>query len=302
VKVLVIGNCTVDLSFAVPRFPRAGETLLADEKLTDLGGKGANQAVVSTRFGAMTLLAAPLGRDAEGEWALARLEAEGLRCDTLLRGDFATDLSIIYVKPGGENCIVSSHQAAAAVTPQWVADFLASYTTPNDILLMQGNLAIGTTLAGLKAARRSGVRTLLNPAPIQYSYEGLLPWSDIVILNELEAMDLSGEDDPIAGGEAIHRRGVPYAIVTLGHEGAVLIGGDHGRLRLPAPVVEAVDTVGAGDTLCGALAAALARGFDVSKALRVAVEAASLAVTRKGSQSSFPTATEAAQILARHET
>jgi ribokinase len=175
VRVVVIGNCTVDLSFAVPRFPRAGETLLADEKLVDLGGKGANQAVVSARFGAGTLLAAPLGRDAEGEWALARLEAEGFTCESLLRGDFSTDQSIIYVRPGGENCIVSSHQAAAAVTPDWAASILTRYAGPDDILLMQGNLALDTTLEALKAARRSKVKTLLNPAPIHYSYERLLP-------------------------------------------------------------------------------------------------------------------------------
>jgi len=114
-------------------------------------------------------------------------------------------------------------------------------------------------------------------------------------------MELGERDDPIAGGRTIHARGVPYAIVTLGHEGAVLIGGDDGVLRVPAPVVEAIDTVGAGDALCGALAAALARGFEIAKALRVGIEAASLAVTRKGSQSSFPTVTEAAKILARHE-
>ena len=110
-------------------------------------------------------------------------------------------------------------------------------------------------------------------------------------------MELGERDDPIAGGRTIHARGVPYAIVTLGHEG----GGDDGVLRVPAPVVEAIDTVGAGDALCGALAAALARGFEIAKALRVGIEAASLAVTRKGSQSSFPTVTEAAKILARHE-
>ena len=300
-RVIVIGNCTVDLSFAVPRFPRAGETLLADEKFVDLGGKGANQAVVAARFGAVTVLAAPLGRDAEGEWAIAKLEAEGFARETLLRGDFSTDQSVIYVKPGGENCIVSSHDAAAAASPDWAANILARYAGPDDILLMQGNLGLDTTLAALKTARQSRMKTLLNPAPIYYRYDRLMPWTDVVILNEIEAMELGERDDPIAGGQAVHAGGVPYAIVTLGHKGAALIGGDDGLLRIPAPVVEAIDTVGAGDTLCGAFAAALARGFEIARALRIAIEAASLAVTRKGTQSSFPTAGEAAEILARHE-
>jgi ribokinase len=300
VRVLVIGNCTVDLSFAVPRFPRAGETLLADEKFIDLGGKGANQAVVAARFGAQTVLAAPIGCDVEGDWARSRLEAEGLASDALLRVESLTDQSIIYVAPGGENCIVSTHRAAAAATPEWAASILSRYARRGDILLMQGNLALETTRAALDFARRSGVTTILNPAPIQYSYDRLLPSTDIVIVNEIEASELGERDDPIAGGQVIWADGsVPYVIVTLGSHGAVLISAE-GLVRVPAPIVAAVDTVGAGDTLCGAFAAALATGISITSALRVAITAASLAVTRKGTQSSFPTAVEAADILARH--
>ena len=106
-RVIVIGNCTVDLSFAVPRFPRAGETLLADEKFVDLGGKARQPGPsVGACSGRRDRVAAPLGRDAEGEWAIGKLEAEGFARETLLRGDFSTDQSVIYVKPGGENCIV----------------------------------------------------------------------------------------------------------------------------------------------------------------------------------------------------
>jgi len=298
-KVIVIGNCTVDLSFSVPRFPRAGETLLADGKFVDLGGKGANQAVVASRFGAATIFAAPIGRDVEGEWACGKLEAEGLAPDTLLRVDAPTDQSILYVAPGGENCIVSSHQAAAVAAPDWATGILDRCAAPGDMLLMQGNLRLETTRAALEAARGLGVTTILNPAPIQYRYGSLLPWTDIVILNEIEATEIGERGDPVASGQAICAGGVPHSIVTLGREGAVLIGGG-GLARLPAPFVEAVDTVGAGDTLCGAFAAALAGGFEIAMALRIAIEAASLAVTRKGTQSSFPSAAEAAGILARH--
>lgn len=68
-KIIVVGNCTVDLSFSVSALPRPGETLLATSRTVDLGGKGANQAVVATRFGAETILAAPIGSDADGDWA-----------------------------------------------------------------------------------------------------------------------------------------------------------------------------------------------------------------------------------------
>jgi ribokinase len=297
-SVLVIGNCTVDLSFAVPRFPRAGETLLAHERRVDLGGKGANQAIVARRFGARTLLAAPIGRDAEGDWAWARLQAEGLPLHGIQRTDTATDQSIIYVTPEGENSIVSSHRSAARATADWARSAVAA-APPGTILVMQGNLSLSTTCAALGAARARDLRTVVNPAPIQYGYEGIFQLTDVALLNEVEARELGGGDDAIAAAQAIHESGVGTVIVTLGAQGAVAISRS-GRERMPAPSVAAVDTVGAGDVFCGALVACLARDAGLLAALRVAVEAASLSVTRRGTLSSFPSAAEAAAILEHH--
>ena len=108
-KVIVIGNCSIDVSFSVPRLPKPGETLLARSRTVDLGGKGANQAVAAARFGAETILAAPIGSDAEGDMACARLSAEGLSL-AMKRTDTPTDQSIIYVAPDGQNCIVYTQQ------------------------------------------------------------------------------------------------------------------------------------------------------------------------------------------------
>jgi ribokinase len=296
--VIVIGNCTVDLSFTVPRFPKPGETLLALERHIDLGGKGANQAMVAHRFGVETLLAAPIGRDAEGDWASARLTAEGLPPTGIQRTDRATDQSIIYVTPDGENSIVSSHQAAAQATAEWAKAVVAA-APAGAHLLMQGNLSSATTCAALESARARGLPTMINPAPIQYAYDQIFPLTDLVVLNEIEAVELGRRSDPIAAGQAIHDGGVATVIVTLGAEGAVLIAGD-APISFPAPRVAAVDSVGAGDVFCGALAACLARNIEIGTALQVAIEAASLAVTRRGTQASFPSAVEAAAILHRH--
>jgi ribokinase len=296
--VIVVGNCTVDLSFSVPRFPKAGETLLARERQVDLGGKGANQAIVAHRFGIETMLAAPIGQDAEGDWACARLATEGLSLTGIQRTDTATDQSIIYVTPDGENSIVSSHQAAAQATPDWAESAIAA-APASAHLLMQGNLPLETTCSALRAARTHGLQTMINPAPIQYAYDRVFPLTNIAVLNEVEAVELGRWSDPIAAAQAIHDCGVATVIVTLGAEGAVLISGG-APIRFPAPRVAAIDTVGAGDVFCGALAACLARNAELATALEVAIEAASLAVTRRGTQASFPSTAEAAAILHRH--
>jgi ribokinase len=80
-------------------------------------------------------------------------------------------------------------------------------------------------------------------------------------------------------------------LVSRGADGAELRADDD-DLFIPAPVVEAVDTVGAGDTLNGALAAALALGLPLEDAARRAVAAASLAVTKPGAREGMPTVDE----------
>ncbi len=104
----VVGNCTLDLILEVDRFPAPGETLIASGLRRELGGKGANQAVVARRFCDDVRLTAPLGQDGDGDWAAAALAAEGLGGASLLRVAAPTDLSVIYVAPDGENTIVSS--------------------------------------------------------------------------------------------------------------------------------------------------------------------------------------------------
>jgi ribokinase len=288
--VVVIGNATVDLSYEVPRLPAAGETVLAQAKQVDAGGKGLNQAVVARRAGAEVVYCAPLGSDALAEVILERLETEGLGVRHLWRLPVPTDESLIFVTPSGENAIVSTAAAAHALDQAAVAPVLAVLRA-SDLLLMQGNLTRALTAFCLTRASAAGVRTMLNPAPIAFDYNGLWPAVDIAVVNEVESACLSGEPDPSAAADALRREGVGAVVTTLGAKGVRLVDGE-GERQVPAPEVKAVDTTGAGDVFCGVLAAALEAALDWQAALRWAVAAASLSVTRRGTASAFPSADE----------
>ena len=288
--VVVIGNATVDLSYDVPRLPAAGETVLARAKRIDAGGKGLNQAIVARRGGADVVYGAPLGRDTSAEVIVERLETEGLETAHLWRLPVPTDQSLIFVAPSGENAIVSTAAAAHALDETAVQPVLATLRT-SDLLLMQGNLTRALTAFCLARASAAGARTVLNPAPIAFDYNGLWPAVDIAVVNEVESACLSGKRDPRAAAEALRREGVASVVTTLGLAGARLVDGE-GERHVPAPQVEAVDTTGAGDVFCGVLAAALQAALDWEAALRWAVAAASLSVTRRGTTSAFPSADE----------
>ena len=77
----VIGNAALDSLIRVERFPRPGETIVALGASEDLGGKGANQAVVAARCGAPVRLVAPIGDDAAGERIRSSLDREGVQTD-----------------------------------------------------------------------------------------------------------------------------------------------------------------------------------------------------------------------------
>ena len=122
--------------------------------------------------------------------------------------------------------------------------------------------------------------------------EKLVALTDVVVVNEVEAEQLTGL--PVTGVAAARRAaralvagGFGTAIVTLGERGAVWTDGTDGG-RVEAPRVTVVDTVGAGDTFVGYLAAGLARGASAGESVAEAVRAASFAVTRRGAQPGIP--------------
>lgn len=288
--ILVVGNATLDLSFEVAHLPRPGETLLARARMDDIGGKGFNQAIVARRAGARVCLVAVVGDDQGGAQIRNRVSAENLSSDDILVRPGPSDVSIICVAPGGENCIVSSDAMAKSLSVADVAGRLTALS-PSDLLLTQGNLGRATTAACIARARERGARVMLNPAPIAFDYTGLWSGVDVAVVNEVECATLSGEVEPARGAERLLAAGVRIVVATLGAGGALIVRPE-GRLTVAAPRVEAVDTSGAGDVFCGVLAAGLDHGLDIAAAVAWGVRAASLSVTRRGTGGAFPSAAE----------
>lgn len=286
---LVLGNAGFDLGSAVPHLPRAGETLVAGRTDRAPGGKGLNQAVVAARAGAATVLVAPVGSDAAGAELVRVLGDEALaRFDAIVQTT-ATDQSILMVAPDGENCILSFGPAADAFSPDAAAAAVAGLG-PGDMLLMQGNFGLETTRAAMTAARGRGARVMFNPAPLRWDCAGLLSLCDVLVANAGEAEGITGRGGPEAAS-ALYAEGVGIAVVTLGASGAV-VADREGERRFAAAPADVVDTTGAGDTVCGVLAAGLLAGETVDAAMRAALRAAALTVSRPGAFAALPRAEE----------
>jgi ribokinase len=291
----VIGNAAVDSVIRVERFPRPGETIVALGASEDLGGKGANQAVVAARGGALVRLVAPIGDDALGERIRSSLAREGVQTDGVTVSPHGTDRCVITVDRNGENTILSLIEAARHFDP--IAETpVESWIAPGDLVVMQGNLRPDVTHDCLALARSKGATTVLNPSPTYAASDYDWTVVDLVIVNRGEAVELAGGGAEEAARE-LCKRGACAAVLTLGADGAAFFSaGD--AFYVAAPEVIAIDTVGAGDVFCGVLVATRALGRSWKEALGPAIEAASISVTRKGVLASFPSREELGAILA----
>ncbi|MFE9425732.1 ribokinase [Kitasatospora sp. NPDC006697] len=290
-SITVVGSVNRDLVLTVAELPRPGETVLAHGFVEGPGGKGANQAVAAARLGAEVRLVARVGADAGA--ILRTLAAEGVAV-TEVRTDAqaGTGIASVVVDRAGENTIVVNPGANAALSVDDLPRQLAR--TQGEVVLVQHEIAAEVVAAAVLRAREQGGTVVLNPAPARSVAPEVLAAVDVLVpnLGELAALLDAPRPSGVAGARELLERGaeLPCAavLVTLGADGALLKQPGRPAVHLPAPVVEVVDTVGAGDTFCGALADSLARGADLAAAAERAVRAAALAVTGLGAQSSMP--------------
>lgn len=292
----VIGNAAVDNVIRMERLPRPGETIVALGSSEDLGGKGANQAIAAARCGAPVRLVAPIGDDGDGERLRLSLAREGVQTDGLTISPYGTDRCVITVDRQGENTIVSLIEAARNFDPI-AGTQLKSWIGAGDFVVMQGNLRPNVMRDCLALTRSKGATTVLNPSPTYAAQDYDWTLVDVVLLNRGEALELAGGQAKESASE-LCKKGAGAVVLTLGADGAAFVSADD-AFRAAAPQVAAVDTVGAGDVLCGVLIAAKALGRSWREALADATEAASISVTRKGVLASFPSREEMACIFER---
>ena len=290
-RIVVIGSTNTDMVVRSARIPVPGETVTGGTFLLNPGGKGANQAVACARLGGDTVFVAKVGDDAFGRETGPRLAKDGIDARLLTDGSAASGVALILVDAQGRNCISVAPGANATLVPADLEPMRGEIEKAAAVV-MQLETPLETVCWAAEVARSAGVTVVLNPAPAAELPAGLYSCLDWITPNETEAKLLTGVEvadaaSAQAAAEVLHARGVKGVVVTLGEQGAFWsVGGASGLV--PACPVTAVDTVAAGDTFNGAFVVALTEGRTAEEAVRFAVKAASISVTRPGAQSSVP--------------
>ena len=291
-RIGVIGSNMVDLITYVDRMPEAGETLAATSFAMGHGGKGANQAVAAAKLGGDVLLVTRVGDDLFGSGTLRHLAALGM--DTRhVRAVPGTQSGVasIFVDPSGENRILIVPGANARLRPADVEEAAADLATC-DLLVLQLEVPLDTVYHAVQWAARRGIEVLLNPAPATpgLNIERIRSVA-FLVPNQTELALLTGlpagtRAEAAAAARTLVARGLRAVIVTLGADGALLVGKGP-PVHVPAVPVQALDTTGAGDAFIGAFARSYVDTRDVAASLAVGARYAADSITRPGTQGAF---------------
>lgn len=303
-KILVAGSLNMDQVVRVTRIPVLGETLLGAGSLKLVpGGKGANQAVAMARLGAPVAMAGRVGNDPFGERLLSSLRSDNVDTDLIVVDqEEASGVAFIFLGPDGNNAIVVAAGANMRLGhDQAQISSIFEAIAQSRALVLQLEIPLETVTLLIAAAHDRGVPVILNLAPGQPLSKEVLRQVEVLIVNETEASLLSGQrvdglEDARIVATVLHEQGISKVVITLGSRGAILASSDgSGKTNIvyqPAPVVQVTDTTAAGDCFAGALTVGLTEGQSPVDALRFAVYASALKVTKFGAQSGLPTRVE----------
>jgi ribokinase len=305
-SIVIVGSFNQDLTWTCTEFPAPGETIVG-RFVTGPGGKGSNQAVAAARAGGATAFVGALGDDSFGRDAEKFLRSEGIAVH-LTRKKLPTGNAAILVNRRGENQIVIALGANAALAPR---DMPPTLLRDARVVVCQHETNLPLNASVFRAARRTGVTTVLNPAPMRSDFDPrILDLTDVLIPNESEFVTLVNrrgftektlQTMPAGDLHQLCRAfGVPTLILTLGSRGC-FVSQHRGHLSIPAHKgIKVVDTTGAGDAFVGGFAAGLVRfEGNVAAAARYGNATAALSVTKHGTAPSMPARRAVEKLLKR---
>lgn len=271
-NIVVVGSINADLFVRMPMLPGRGETVSSGEPQWFPGGKGANQAVASARMGGVVTMVGAVGDDAPGQMCLDALTNSGVNVAHVVQGSTPTSIALVMVEESGENQIVVADGANGTVDVSSPA--IGELLAQSDAVICQFEVSQEVVLA---TARATKGLFCVNAAPVREISAELAEHIDVLIVNEHE---FAAYGNPTHG----------LVVVTAGSGLAKVYRDGAVVAEAQPPLVEAVDTVGAGDTFVGAFVVSLAEGMDTQAALERACAAGSLSTLAQGAQSGMPIA------------
>ena len=307
-RVVLMGQILVDLAVRGDALPGPGGDVWAVDEGMHVGG-GFNALVAARRMGAEAISLSPIGSGPHSSLIQAALEHEEITDLGPRIAGIDNGFCIAFTDRTGERTFISTKGAETMSPASAWADFVRTMH-PGDVLYIDGYLMDHpTNREAAEAALRvlpKGVRVLLDVSPVIGIPSALPSDGAIVSMNHREAQEIARQRGDASVRDQCRRpREAARAMLAVlgrpvllraGAEGAYFVrscdaalsASDTDPSYIPTPRVEAIDTNGAGDTHSGVLAASLAQGIPLKRALLLANCAGALSTTVVGPASCPP--------------
>lgn len=294
IDIVVVGSHAPGIFARVKRIPKAGETVIGwDFHEPKDGGKGSNQAIAAALLGGKTSFVGCFGRDRIGDEGEKWLKEVGVDTSWLKRLDHINSgVGFILLDENGLPAMVTSMGANEELSTEYIEQALRAMPKAK-VMLTQFEIPVAVALHAAKIARELGMISIVNPGPAPENPITGLDGATILIPNETEAQILLGQNlsekyDAEELATSLKRKfGIPVVIITLGANGIIGID-DEGIWKQEALKVDVVDTSGAGDVFCSALAVSIVNGNSIRDASKWACKVAGISVTKQGTIPSYP--------------
>ncbi len=282
--VVVVGSLHLDIMVRAPARPALGETITGDAWWMSPGGKGGNQAVEAARFGASVEMVSRVGNDDFGRRLQSHLRAHRVgTAGVAIDPEAESGMSVAIVEAAGDYGAVIVSGANRRIDASDLARAQPVVAAAR-WLVLQNEIAAATNLLAARQARDHQAMVLWNAAPARPLDSELIPLIDLLVVNAVEAEQLtgatvSGLEEAKHAAHWLTQAGFAAVIVTAGGSGSVVLESGQSPRRVPAHTVKLVSTHGAGDAYIGALVSRLAAGYGLQEAAGFANAAAALIVS-----------------------
>lgn len=287
-KIVVVGSLNADNIINGTRIPVRGETQIARDILTTVGGKGRNQAAGVGRLGGDVFLIGRIGKDSDGHMLYKSLKDCGVHLDGLeFDEEESSGKAYIHIDKEGESAIVVYRGANGKLDAQQMKRHEKLFENAKYCLLST-EISWETLLSVIEICKKNKTEIILKPSGLEKINKEILEGIDYLVPNEKEMEQILSEEKELeVKCERLLDMGVKNVIVTLGKDGAYLKNRQY-TLHFPSAQFTAVDTTGGADSFISAMAVMLSEGKDLIYAIIFAIYAAGITITRYGVHESLP--------------
>jgi sulfofructose kinase len=283
----------MDTIFRLERLPDGPGKFIPLEAVEVAEGMAAAQAATIARLGGDAALWASAGDDAIGDRLIEQIGAAGVDSSRVRRVAGArSGFSTIFMDVRGERMIVPKYDADLMARPDSVPDLTGFAAVMTDVRWP------GAAELALIAAREAGIPGIVDAdiGPREVIAR-LVELATHVVASEGGAALITGGATPQQSAERLSASHPGFVCVTAGEKGCWW--GEGGTVRhTPAPAVDAIDTLAAGDVFHGAFAYSLIEGWPHQRVIAFASAAAAIKCTRFGGRLGAPTRAEVEAFLA----